>query len=142
MPTKRPPLASVSLPRGYAEAFEEWQDIRKWMALAKEREMHLRLFLDKRLFPSPVAGVSRVAVMAGGKSVEVAATHKQYYKVDKDAYMKNEGRYEASGIPVNKVLDWKPELCLGVYKGLPENKQKIFASCLTITSGTPSLEIK
>lgn len=123
----------------------EWNDAVAALAKAKELESKLRTELVTRKFPSHKDSGTENAELANGWKLK--AVFKQNYNlqnkddaVDK-ALSKIEKTSEAGAFIAARLVKWKPELSVTEYKALEPKLKKIIDEVLTISDGTPALEL-
>lgn len=116
----------------------EWQAVKKQLDSLKLKEMTLRKRIFGAYFPAPDEGTNTFvladnALLKGG------------YKIDRQidpGELQARGQYLADkGIPVSKLVDWKPNLVLREYRKLTAEEMAMFDHCLVIKPGSPSLEL-
>jgi hypothetical protein len=131
-----------------------WNDMKKAIEDAKTAELELRKYIVKREFPKPQEGMNTKELGAG---YQLKAAIKYNYNLadneivekclDHISALGNEGPFIA-----DRLVSWKPSFLLTEYRELCERKDKgderaikilnIVNDMLTITEGTPTLEIK
>uniref|UniRef100_A0AAU6W0V3 Imelysin-like domain-containing protein n=1 Tax=Pseudomonas phage Pavpe01 TaxID=3138545 RepID=A0AAU6W0V3_9VIRU len=123
----------------------EWQAATVALAKAKELESKLRTELVSVKFPNHKASGTENAELANGWKLK--AVFKQNYSlkntddaVDK-ALSKIEKASEAGAFIAGRLVKWKPELSVTEYKALEPKFKKIIDEVLSISDGTPSLEL-
>ena len=113
-----------------------WNEVQKELKKVKSLEMKLRLELFPLFFPEPKEGTDRVDI---GKGWKLKGTYKINIGVDKaavDAVMDKlpEGFEDV-------LLRYIPEVNIKAYKALSPEHRKVFAQCLIMKPGTPSMEV-
>lgn len=127
-----------------------WYEMQDQLDKLKKSETLLRSRLFKGLFKDPKEGVNDLRLtdlyaLAGmpDDGHVLKGTHKINRSVDKAALTANQAdiREKHPGIKLDEVIEWKPELRVGVYKKLTAEEQLIVDRCLTIKPGMPELEV-
>lgn len=116
----------------------EWQLAKKELDKLKLKEMTLRKRIFGAYFPAPEEGTNTF-LLAENVSL------KGGYKIDRQidpGELQARGQYMADkGVPVGKLVDWKPQLVLKEYRKLTAEEMQLFDHCLVIKPGSPSLEL-
>lgn len=120
-----------------ADAVAELKELQAWLAVAQEREKHLRQFIAVRLVPLPKEGMNHV-VMEG---LEATIEHKLYRKVNAELLARHEPMLTKAKMPLGELIRYQPDLVLRRYRQLTEGQQHMFDRVLVITPGTPVLKI-
>ena len=115
-----------------------WYALKAQLAQVKDEEMTLRKKLFGSYFPAPKEGTNNFelpdgAVLKGGHTIS--------RDIDKALLGVHGPELVAEGIPVGKLVDWKPALVLGEYRQLDDKQRLRFDICLTIKPGSPTLDI-
>lgn len=130
---KQAPLPSAAI----AAELEEWKQITKWLDEAGKRELALRVKLAAHFCPNPKEGTNTIQ----GAGFEVKVISKVNRTLDEATLnvvmMQLPEQYRHLGTLIN----YKPSFSKDVYKAMSEADRKIFDQALTISSGTPTLEI-
>lgn len=126
----------------------EWREAQIQLAAAKKRESELReeiltgaFGFDRETFRT---GTENYPLNAGFK---LKAVFKLNYKLDNtdDKVDKALSKIEKAGpegaFIAGRLVNWKPELSTREYNALEPKYQKIIDEVLTISVGTPSLEL-
>lgn len=133
-----PPLPrSKTQPRPLQHAVKDWLDAKEQLKAWEENELALRRYLIAQLFPNAKEGTTSV-IRPG---IEAKCSIKVYRKVDASALSAKRADLLKRGINLDLLIRQKPELELKAYRELDERKRRIFESVLTITDGTPTLDI-
>lgn len=116
----------------------EWEESVKMLRLVKAREMLLRKRIFTAFFPAPHEGTNK-APLANGWELKGGYTLNR--EVDGGAFLTMRQKFLESGIRVDDIVRFKPELAKTVYNGLVEAQRHLFDQCLVIKEGSPTLEI-
>lgn len=120
------------------------EDLNKWYVLCaqlgkvKKEELELRNKIFGGYFTAPTEGVNTAPLSDGWV---IKGTHVINRSVDKAALTINDKPFREAGIVIEDVVEMKPSLKVGAYKKLTDAQRKLFDIALTITPGTPQLEI-
>ena len=125
---------------------EEWFRLQDQLKKIKASEMLLRQKIFGSYFPSPVEGTNSVALADGWV---LKGKHTISREVDPGALgalrTKDEviglSPFEAAGINVDKLVQYKPSLVLKEYRTLTEEQRQLFDRALVVKPGSPALEI-
>lgn len=121
------------------EKIKKWQDVKNWLAQAKDDEMKLRRELAAHFVPKPKEGTNH----AQGAGFEVVLVHEVTRKLDVAALdsvlAQLPERYRSTG--EGGIIRYKPDLATKVYRAMSPEERKTFDQALTITDGAPKLEI-
>lgn len=119
----------------YYLMLDEWRRLVVELEGYKARELELRKKLFAGAFPAPIEGTQRVTLTDG---TVLKGVFKLNRKLDMDVL-------NGLNLPQRTkdvVVRMKPELDMKMYRTLSDEDRTIFDDCLTITPGTPSLEIE
>lgn len=119
----------------YYKMLADWKATAQALQELKEKELTLRKQLFAGAFPSPTEGTQRVTLTDG---TILKGEFKLNRKVDMAVLQGLELPQRIKDI----VIRMKPELDTKMYRTLKAEDREIFDECLTITPGTPSLEIE
>ena len=137
-----------SAQRDPSVVINEWREAQAVLAKAKETELRLRNEILTGAF-----GFDGVTLREGTENYELLhgfklkAVFKANYKLDNtaDAVDRALTRIEKAGpegqFVASRLVKWEPKLSVSEYRKLEPKYQKIIDDVLTITEGTPSLEI-
>ncbi len=125
---------------------EEWYRLQEQLKKIKASEMLLRQKIFGFYFQAPVEGTNS-APLADGWVLK--GKHTINREVDPGALgamrvpdtETGKSRFDAAGINVDKLIQYKPSLVLKEYRTLTDEQQKLFDQCLIVKPGSPSLEI-
>lgn len=133
-------------PKTREQLLQEWIDADKAMRAAKDLEAAARKAVVESIGfdPEKKEGTERLPLANGW---EIKAVKKQNYSLknaagetdlalDKMEKMGEEGKFLAE-----RLVKWKPDLSIKEWKELPEKFKPLFATCLTISDGMPTLEL-
>lgn len=119
----------------YYKMLTDWKVTVQTLQELKEKELTLRKQLFAGAFPAPAEGTQRVTLTDG---TILKGVFKLNRKIDVEV-LKN---LELSQRVKDLVVRYKPELDAKMYRTMSTEDREIFDECLTITPGTPSLEIE
>lgn len=135
---KPPPPPGKPNAIGLEMAIQERDDILKWMAQAKARELELRKYIAAQLFPKPKEGTNKVIA----QGVEAKLVYKINRKVLEPEYLSLRPGLLTRGVPCDKLVLMQPKLIMDAYRQLTGVHRKLFDQCLEIKpSETPELDI-
>lgn len=131
-----------------------WSEKKKAIEAAKEEELDLRKYIVDRAFPKKEEGMNNKEL--GNGYVLKAGVKYNYNLSDNDTVEKCLNHISALGndgpFIADRLVGWKPTLHLTEYRELCDKKEKgdecstkivsIINQMLTISEGSPSLEIK
>lgn len=125
--------------KGDMELIGEWHDAQKQLTFWKDKEAELRGEVVKRRFNDVSAGTRHSPLNNGWK---LTAVFKDNYNLDRvkggEAYDKIEA---IDPTLADFLVKYKPELSISTYKTAPDWAKALIGDALTITPGTPSLEL-
>lgn len=137
-----------SAQRDPSVVINEWREAQAVLAKAKETELRLRNEILAGAFgfnPTVLReGTENYPLLEGFK---LKAVFKANYKLNNtdDAVDKALTKIEKAGpegaFIAGRLVKWKPELSVSEYRNLEPKYQKIIDDVLTISEGTPSLEL-
>lgn len=113
------------------EEFEEWQKVKRFLAMSKEREMQLRL----KLVSGFNLEVGSTKVMLHGVQVKIIV--KETLTIDEDAF---ELVYDELSVVEKKAITFKPSLNKKKYEALKEGNP-LQMNCVTRKSGAPTVTV-
>ncbi len=128
------------------ELLVRWQCLKDQVETAKTVEMDMRKYIVSRAFPNKHEGTNTQEL---GNGYQLKAGIKYNYSLDPDnkqveqaldkiALIGNQGSFIA-----DRLVSWKPSLCLSEYRELDnEEIKRELHKVLTITEAVPTLEIK
>ena len=125
---------------------EEWFRLQEQLKKIKASEMLLRQKIFGAYFPSPEEGTNS-APLADGYVLK--GKHTINRELDPGAFGamrvpdpdSGKSRFEAAGINVDSLVQYKPSLVLKEYRTLTEEQRKLFDQVLIVKPGSPALEI-
>ena len=116
----------------------KWWGASMALAKAKKEESELRAAAFALCFPAPKIGTNNLEL---GKGYILKAKVKQNFKVSgTDEQVKEVLQHLPEGSGAG-LFRWKPELSQTVYKQLTREEKLIVNDILTISDGTPELEM-
>jgi hypothetical protein len=130
-----------------------WDNMKKKITELREEEMEMRKYIVSRAFPEAKEGMNTADL---GEGYQLKAGVKFNYNLDPDVKKVEEAldKIEALGnegsFIADRLVAWKPNFLLTEYRKLCEPDateaqkkiREIIETVLTITDGTPTLEIK
>lgn len=119
----------------YYAMLEQWKETAEEIERLKSLELDLRKKLFAGAFPQPEEGIQRVTLTDG-------TILKGTFRLNRKINAKKLADVELPEAIKNRVIRQKPELDLKMYRTLTEADRQEFDRCLTITPGTPALEIE
>lgn len=119
----------------YYKMLADWKKTCDELKDLKDKELTLRKQLFAGAFPAPTEGTQRVTLTDG---TILKGEFKLNRKVDMEVLKTLELPQRVKDI----VIRLKPELDTKMYRTLKDEDREIFDECLTITPGTPALEIE
>lgn len=122
----------------------EWEQAETQLQHFKALELKLRNeYVAVATDPNKLTGTQNIDLPNGYKATVVK---KQNYNVNQqmvnDALDKMENISEEGKLLAERLIKWKAELSKTEYDKLPNQYKVIIDTCITVTPGTPSLEIK
>lgn len=121
-----------------AEEISEWYTLNAQLSALKEREMFLRKKICSAKFTQPREGTNNLPIENG---YVMKMVHVVNRKLDIGQFELFRDTFESQKIPVNDIIENKPQLVVAQYKALTEEQRRLFDNCLTITDGSPQLSI-
>jgi hypothetical protein len=131
-----------------------WEQRKRAVELAKELEMEIRKYIVKREFPEANEGMNTKEL---GNGYQLKSSVKYNYNLADNNTVENcldriKGLGNKGPFIADRLVSWKPSFLLTEYRQLCEDLDKgdqtaiavlnIVNEMLTITDGTPTLEIK
>jgi len=120
------------------ETLEQWYKFQKQLEILKLQEMQLRQRIFGHYFPNPKEGTNTYALPHGWA---LKGTYKINRKIDLALYANHKQEFVKMNIPLDELVEYKPELKIGVYNSLTEDQKKAFDAVLESKPGSPSMEI-
>lgn len=120
------------------EDITKWYDLSKQLEIVKTAEMDLRKKIFKGLFTAPTEGVNKLDLSDG---YVLKGDHKINRKVEEALLSTMSPAMREQGINPDALVKWKPELIVAEYRKLTKEERTLFDQVLTITDGSPALEI-
>lgn len=127
-----------------------WYEMQDQLSKLKAKETLLRQRVFKGLFKTPEEGTNTLPLTAlyaeAGMPDDghvLKAAHKLNRNVDK-ALLTNltpKIQTEFKGINLDTLIEWKPDLKIGVYRKLTTEEQHMVDQFLTVKPGMPDLEV-
>lgn len=126
------------------QTLQAWLDAKNALDAAKATEMELRSkVIEGFNFDPKKAAGTEYADLANGWRLK--AVKKQNYNLDKDKTDAALSELEKSGSDgqfiADRLVKWKPDLSIAEYRKLNATHKAIIDRVLTVTPGSPSLEL-
>lgn len=121
-----------------SDKLQEYLRVNKEAGILADKAKKLRAEVAKLAFPNPKEGTNNLNL---GNGYKLKVGHVINRRVDVAALLMFRDTFESQDINVDDLIRQKPELKVGAFKALPEEKQILFGQCLTITEGTPTVEL-
>lgn len=118
-------------------AIERWAGIATTLDELKKTEMHLRKFIIAQTFPKLKEGMNTSIF----DHIEIKVNHKVERKIDSAVLDVSKEKFRKVGIVVDGLVEYKPYLKTKAYRLLNKSQMKLFDTALTITDGSPQLDI-
>lgn len=116
---------------------DEWYEAKQNAEQWAQKEVALRKQIFAEAFPSPDVGTNKVKLPHG---MALIGTYRMNYRIDQAAL--EESRSLIPAETLEAVINYRPEIRDGKFRALSDEEQLLFAPFVTITPGTPGLEIK
>jgi len=116
----------------------QWYQMQQDLSALKAAEGLLRAKIFKGLFPAPEEGTNTHHLPDG---YELKAVHKINRTLDIAAVTAFADKFKEAKIPVDKLIEYKPELRIKEYRSLTAEQMQLFDQCLVVKDGTPDLKI-
>lgn len=116
----------------------QWHEAEQQLNFWKQRENELRKEIFEAMFPDPKKGMNKTKIDHG---MALIGDYRLNYKVDKavlDVLLQDK---EVEPI-VRQVITFDPRCSGSKFEDLSDNEKKALGSLITVTPGTPGLEIK
>ena len=121
-----------------------WHELHEQLTDLKARELQARQKVIAKYFADAKGDGTKTTDL--GRGFTLAATFRTSYSLDPDKAREAQDKIAAQGDLgvelATRVVRWKPELRVGEFKKLPPAFERIIRKALTISSGTPSLELR
>lgn len=142
------------------EDLARWYNLQAELGKLKAQEALLRPIIFKHFFPGAHEGVNDYLlpvdpndpnavpyVLKGTRKIDRKIDLPVYYSYSKEWADPDTGevfpsQFAAKGIPIDELIEFKPELRVGAYKKLDPEKRAFVDQVLNIKDATPSMEIK
>lgn len=128
--TKQPVVDNAKL--------NEWYSLKEQLDVMKDRELNLRKQIFGEVFVNPTEGTNKFAI---GDGFVLNGGYKLNRKIDNAVFQAMRPQLMEAGIRVDELVEYKPDLRTTIYKKMTDEQRALFDQCLTISPGTPSLEI-
>ncbi len=120
------------------EEMNTWHKLVSELERVKNAELALRNKIFAHFFQQPKEGTNTAPLAAGW-------VIKGDYKINRKVELPQLNVFVAplreKGIPMDDLIRYKPEVVTAEYRKLTDEQRKEFDQVLTITVGTPSLEV-
>lgn len=121
----------------------EWHEAEKQLNHWKQRENELRKEIFEASFPTPIRGKKNKTRIDHGMAL--IGDYRQNYKVDRALLTATMSDVENNGnvLPlIHEVISFDPRVSESKFEALSDDDKKLLGDLLTVTPGTPGLEIK
>lgn len=115
-----------------------WFDLKAQLDKVKAEELEVRNRIAKSNFPAPVEGTNTTDLPDGWKLKMKYGLNR---KLDEPQFLAMREALIEQGVRTDELVVYKPDLSVSVYRTLTAEQMQFFDQCLTITPGTPSIEI-
>ena len=123
----------------FLQMLAEWEDVKRELAAAKERELELRLQLFAGAFPKPKEGTNTYKLPDGR---QVKGKYDVNRKIDEAAFPSVLAALREQGVAnADQLVRFKPELAKAEWNTLSEDMRLLFSRCVIASPGTPQLEL-
>lgn len=130
----------MALTKKQKEISAKWYNAKKELDAVKKLEGELRIEMINTFYPKGLAKGVNKADLEGG--FQMKATPAYNYKLDEAKLpIVLKGIKEKFKINLPLLVKTKLELSVGEYGKLSDEVKEAFNDCLTITNGTPQVEI-
>jgi hypothetical protein len=116
----------------------EWWLTTQELKFVKAAESALRKDVFEKAFPKPVEGTNKINL---GSGWQLKATYGYNRKVITDVLFENTEQLIKLEVPIDMLIRYKPEISVTIYKLLTDEQKKLFDQCITVTPGSPALEL-
>jgi len=106
------------------------------LVIAKEQELRKKVF--SAFFTAPSEGVNKEVL---GNDWVLKGTYKLTREVDVAALTSSREQLIASGVPVDNLIQWKPELKVSAYRTLTKEQCALFDRVIITKPGSPELSL-
>lgn len=117
----------------------EWYNLKMQLAKIQAAERLLRAKVVKGMFPNLKEGTTRKGI---GDGYELVAEMSLDRKVDEPLFDALKQQFLERKIPIDLLVNYKPQVSVKSLKALPAEERKIFEQCLVIKEGSVSLKIE
>jgi hypothetical protein len=115
-----------------------WFEVKAQLDRVKAQELELRNRIAKSHFPAPVEGTNTANLTDGWV---LKMKYPLNRKLDEPQFLAMREALIEQGVRTDELVVYKPDLSVSAYRTLTAEQMHFFDQCLTITPGTPSLEI-
>lgn len=130
------------------EILSEWYALKEKLDELKNKEIVLRQFIAKGLFPAPVEGTNTYDLKQlndnTGAVAKVVHAINRTVKEDLLEELEKSQALPDNNMPkldLKKLVKWKPEVSIKEYRTLTDEERHLFDQVLVIKPGMPGLEI-
>lgn len=120
------------------KALTDWHEAVQKKNHWETREKELRVAIFNAMFPDPKKGMNKLKIDHG---MALIGDHRLNYKIDKaslDAALQDK---ELEPI-IREIVTFDPKVSGSKFENLGDNSKKMVGPLITVTPGTPGLEIK
>lgn len=126
------------------EHLKEWYALKQQLDEIKNKEIVIRQFIAKGLFPEPKEGTNTHPLNDGTGAV-AKVTHVLNRTVQEELLEELRKSLETDNnlpkLDLAKLIRWKPEVATKEYRTLTDEERHLFDQVLVIKPGMPGLEI-
>lgn len=122
-----------------ADMVQEWQRLKRESNEAAFAELTMRKAIVDTFFAGQAEG-GKTKKDTDGNSV--AATIVVNRRIDRELLTVRAEQFREAGINIDELIKYTPELIVGPYRKLADDKRAIFEEVLTISDGTPQLKVE
>jgi hypothetical protein len=120
----------------------EWFGLKQQLGALKAKEALARAFVFKHIFEgketTKLEGTNKFELP---QHYELKAVTSLNRKVDIETLRAIAPDLALNGVIADDLIEWEPKLKLREYRELTEEQMKMFDMCLTITPGTPQMDV-
>lgn len=134
-------MALIPAPTITMQDLAAWEELKKQMAVMKEKESALRRKIVAAYFPEPKEGTNKMPLENGWLLNMQRVVDRKIDMGELQAATGPEGIFIKAGFDANPLIEWEPKLKLAVYRALPKDKKTLFEHVLIIKDGSPQVSI-
>lgn len=132
-------MTAIPQPDTFLERLALWHDLQAQLKSLKQQEILLRKSLFAEAFPNPAEGNANYVLLAGGYRLQGKYPIERKIDMTHLAAMRDElARMKVS---IDPLLNWSVALQMKAYRALSDEARTLFDNILTVSPGTPSMDI-